>query len=139
MRRRLEADRGALAVLVVALAALTAISWRRWGNPAYDAGTELTVADLVAHGVTPYSEIRYFYGPLGLYALAGSFRVFGSTLAVAWALGYVQTVAILGAFYALARQWLRVATACVATLVLSAIAFSGTEFAFVLPHTNSAT
>jgi hypothetical protein len=132
-------DRLALAVLAGLLVVVVALTWRRWGAPELDAGSELTTADLVAHGAVPYDDVRYFYGPLGLYGLAGAFRAFGSSFATAYGFGLVVTVAILGTFYALARSWLRPATAAVATAVLLAIAFSGTAFDFVLPHTSSAT
>jgi hypothetical protein len=87
----------------------------------------------------PYEDVRYFYGPLGLYELAGAFRVFGTNFTVAFAFGLAQAAAIFGVFYVLARQWLRPAAAGLATAVLLAIGFSGTAFNFILPHTNSAT
>ena len=65
--------------------------------------------------------------------------MFGSSLTVAFAFGFAQTVAILGAFYALARRWLAPLTAGLCTLLLMTVAFSGTFFDFVLPHTNAGT
>lgn len=134
-----SADGVAVGLLGILFIALVALTWRRWGSPEIDAGAELTTADLVAHGAVPYEDVRYFYGPLGLYELAGAFRIFGSSLNVAFAFGLAQAAAILGVFYVLARQWLRPAAAGLATAVLLAIGFSGTAFNFVLPHTNSAT
>jgi Dolichyl-phosphate-mannose-protein mannosyltransferase len=116
------------------------MSWRRWGNPELDAGADLTVADLMAHdGYVPYEDVRYFYGPAGIYCLGLAFKLFGSSFTVAYVFGYLQTGAILGAFYALARRWVQPLAATLATAVLAAIGFSGTLFNFVLPHTNSAT
>ena len=134
-----SADAVAVGLLGLLFIALVALTWRRWGNPEIDAGAELTTADLVAHGAVPYEDVRYFYGPLGLYELAGAFRVFGTSFTVAFAFGLAQAAAIFGVFYVLARQWLRPAAAGLATAVLLAIGFSGTAFNFVLPHTNSAT
>lgn len=133
-------DGGVLLGLVLFLALLTAISWRKWGNPELDPGADLTVADLIAHdGYLAYEDVRYFYGPAGIYAMAGAFKLFGSSFTVAFVFGYAQTIAILAAFYAVARNWLTALTAGLATAVLAAIGFSGTLFNFVLPHTSSAT
>jgi hypothetical protein len=134
-----SADARALAALGVLFAALTALTWRKWGVPAIDAGYELTAADRVSKGAEAYRDVRYFYGPVGLYALAGAFKVFGVSYTTAFAFGLVQTAAIVGTFYALARRLLPVLTAALAGAVLLAIGFSGTAFNFILPHTNSAT
>ena len=138
-RLRLSGDRLAIALLAACFAALTALTWRRWGVPELDAGAELTTADLVKHGASLYSDVRYYYGPLGLYSLALAFKVFGTSYTTAFGFGLLQAAAILGAFYALARQWLAPLAAGLSTAVLMAIGFSGTAFNFVLPHTNSAT
>lgn len=132
-------ERVVIGVLAACFAALTALTWRRWGVPELDAGAELTTADLVKHGALVYHDVRYYYGPLGLYSLAASFKLFGTSFATAYGFGLVQAAAILAAFYALARQWLAPLAAGLTTAVLLAIGFSGTAFNFVLPHTNSAT
>lgn len=87
----------------------------------------------------PYSDLRYFYGPAGVFSLAAAFEIFGTNLTVAFGFGFAQTIAILGSFYLLARRWLEPATAGLCTLLLMTIAFSGTFFDFVLPHTNAGT
>jgi 4-amino-4-deoxy-L-arabinose transferase-like glycosyltransferase len=127
---------GALALVFAALVTLT---WRKWGMPEGDAGAELTTADLIKHGAVAYLDVRYFYGPLGLYSLASAFTVFGTSFTVVYAFGLAQAAAILGVFYALARQWLAPLTAGLSTAVVVAIGFSGTSFNFVVPHTDSAT
>ena len=132
-------DTTVIALLVGCFAALTALTWRKWGVPEIDAGAELTTADLIKHGALAYRDVRYYYGPLGLYSLALSFKLLGSSFTVAYAFGLVQAAAILTVFYALARQWLAPLSAGLATAVLLAIGFSGTAFNFVLPHTSSAT
>jgi hypothetical protein len=128
-----------LALLALCFAAITALTWRKWGAPEIDAGAELTTADLIKHGAIAYRDVRYYYGPLGLYSLALSFKLLGTSFTTAYAFGLVQAAAIIGAFYALARHWLTPLVAGLASAVVLAIGFSGTEFNFVLPHTNSAT
>jgi hypothetical protein len=139
--RRIAAatDAQAAAVIGVFFVILAALSWQAWGSPSVDAGHELTVASMIAEGHQPYADIRYFYGPLGVYALGGTFAVFGASFTTAFAFGLIQAAAICAAFYLLSRRLLDVATSCIATLIVAAIGFSGTAFNFVLPHTNSAT
>jgi hypothetical protein len=135
----LASDRAVVAALCALFVIVVALTWQRWGAPEIDAGAELTTADLVAHGALPYRDVRYFYGPLGLYELALAFKLFGTSFTVAYGFGMAQAAAILAAFYALARRWLTPVVAGLSTAVLLAIGFSGTAFNFVLPHTNSAT
>jgi len=138
-RESRRSDLLALGALALGLILVTVLTWKKWGNPALDAGAELTTAERVADGAVPYRDIRYFYGPLGLYSLAGSFQLFGTSLATAFAFGLALTAGIVGSFYALARQWLRPTVAAVCAAMAMAIGFSGTAFNFVLPHSNSAT
>jgi hypothetical protein len=132
-------DAQVCAALMLLIGVLAALSWRKWGTPEIDAGVDLTTAAQAVHGHLPYEDVRYFYGPLGIYTLTGVFKVFGASLASAFGLGLVVTAGITGTFYALARQLLRPITAGLAAAVLVAIGFSGTQFNFILPHTNSAT
>jgi 4-amino-4-deoxy-L-arabinose transferase-like glycosyltransferase len=132
-------DAPVVVALIACFAVLTALTWRRWGVPEIDAGAELTTADLVKHGAVLYRDVRYYYGPLGLYSLALAFKLFGTSFTTAYAFGLVQAVAIVTAFYALARHWLPALTAGLASAIVLAIGFSGTAFNFVLPHTDSAT
>ncbi|HEX5712080.1 MAG TPA: hypothetical protein VFX85_02065 [Solirubrobacterales bacterium] len=134
-----NADARALAALAFLFALLAALSWRKWGVPGVDAGHELTVAAAIAEGGEPYRDIRYFYGPAGVYGLAGAFAVFGTGFGTAFGFGLALAAAIVGTFYALARQLLAPLPSFLASAVVAAIGFSGTAFNFVLPHTNSAT
>jgi hypothetical protein len=139
-RRRWQVDdRTMIAILALVFAVIAGLSWRKWGMPEGDAGAELTTADLIKHGAVAYHDVRYFYGPLGVYLLALWFKLFGTSLTTAYAFGLTQAAVILGVFYVLARQWLAPLAAGLTTSVLLAIGFSGTSFNFVLPHTNSAT
>jgi hypothetical protein len=139
--RRLAAnpDARAVAGLLLLFTLLAGLSWRAWGVPSVDAGHELNVASSLASGGQPYGDIRYFYGPAGLYALGGAFALFGTSFGTAFAFGLLQAAAILAAFYVLARQLLSPLPAFIATAIVAAIGFSGTAFNFILPHTNSAT
>ena len=89
-------DRLVLAVLAALFVLIAALTWRKWGVPEIDAGAELTTADRVARGAVAYQDIRYFYGPLGLYSLALAFKVFGASFTTAFAFGLLQAAAILG-------------------------------------------
>lgn len=133
------ADARALAALGFLFVLLAALSWRKWGVPGVDAGHELTVAAAIVESGEPYRDIRYFYGPAGVYALAGAFAVFGTGFGTAFGFGLALAAAIVGVFYALARQLLAPLPSFLASAVVAAIGFSGTAFNFVLPHTNSAT
>ena len=107
--RRGPGDRAVLGVLALCFLALTALTWRKWGVPEIDAGAELTTADLVKHGAVAYRDVRYYYGPLGLYSLALSFKVFGSSFTTAFAFGLAQTVAILAGLLCLGAPLARAA------------------------------
>lgn len=144
MRSRLgaltrSADALALSALALLICVLAAVTWRKWGTPEIDAGVDLTTAAQAAHGHLPYEDLRYFYGPLGIYVLTGVFKVFGANLTAAFGLGLVVTTAITVTFYALARQLLRPLVAALTTAILVTIGFSGLQFNFILPHTNAAT
>src|SRR6202008_3041201 len=92
-----------------------AITWGKWGVPEIDAGAELTTADRLIRGDLPYADVRYYDGPLGIYGLAGAFKLLGASFTTAWIFGLAQAAAILGAFYALARQWGRPLAAALGT------------------------
>ncbi len=138
-RLKLSADAYAIAGLTLLFALLAGLSWQKWGVPSVDPGHELTTAATVAEGGTPYLDIRYFYGPVGVYALGGAFAVFGTSFTTAFAFGLLQAAAIIAAFYALARRLLSVIPAAIGAAMVAGIGFSGTALNFVLPHTNSAT
>ena len=127
------------ALLAAYAALLLALSWQRWGNPLMDPGLDLTVAAGWLDGVMPYRDVRYWYGPLGIGALSGTFAVFGTSLASAYGFGLVQTAVIAELWRRLARRWLPNSVALAGVAVVLAIGFSGSLFNFQLPHTASAT
>jgi hypothetical protein len=139
--RRIAAatDAQALVAIAIFFAFSALLSWKAWGVPSVDAGHELNVAAALAEGHQPYLDIRYYYGPVGVYALGGAFALFGTSFTVAFAFGLAQAAAIIGVFYALSRRLLGVVPSLLATLIVTAIGFSGSAFNFILPHTNSGT
>ncbi|MDO9353024.1 MAG: hypothetical protein Q7T55_04985 [Solirubrobacteraceae bacterium] len=136
---RSRADLVSWAILLLYVAVLLLLSWKRWGNPLGDVGLDLTVASGWLDGVLPYRDVRYWYGPLGIGVLATAFAVLGSHLWVAMLVGLAQTALIAELTRRLARRWLPVpATLGVVAVVLS-IGFSGTLSNFTMPHTFAAT
>jgi hypothetical protein len=127
------------ALLAAYTVLLLAISWERWGNPVMDPGLDLTTAANWLHGVMPYRDTRYWYGPLGIGGLSATFALFGTTLWSAWAFGLAQTAVIAELFRRLANQWLPARVALAGVAVILSIGFSGSLFNFQLPHTESAT
>ena len=115
------------------------MSWQRWGNPASDPGLDLVVASGWLDGIEPYRDVRYFYGPLGIAGLAGTFAIFGSTLQAAFAFGLLQTAVIAELWRRLANRWLPPAVVAAGLAAVLAIGFSGSLFNFQLPHTAGAT
>ncbi|MBJ7470130.1 MAG: hypothetical protein JHD16_02470 [Solirubrobacteraceae bacterium] len=120
-------------------AVLVAMSWRRWGNPASDPGLDLIVAAGWLDGIQPYSDVRYFYGPLGIGGLAASFAVLGTSLEAAFAFGFLQTAVIAELWRRLAGRWLPTPVVVAGLAAVLAIGFSGSLFNFQLPHTAGAT
>ncbi len=131
-------DRLVIGWLGAVLIVILALTWRRWGIIDTDTGTELTVAEMVSHGAVAYRDVRYFYGPAGVYSLAFAFKLFGTSLSTAVLFGLLQSVAILVTFYVLARSWVRPLAAGLATTALMVVGFSGWAN-FVMPNTTSAT
>lgn len=129
----------ARALLGAYVLVLLGASWQRWGNPVSDVGLDLTIAAHWTDGLVPYRDVRYWYGPLGIGGLTAAFTLFGASLWTAIGVGFVTTAAIAELSRRIARRWLAPLPALgVVALVLS-IAFSGTLFDFVLPHTFAAT
>ncbi|MBO9532554.1 MAG: hypothetical protein J7513_06245 [Solirubrobacteraceae bacterium] len=118
---------------------LLVASWRRWGDPVSDVGLDLTIAAHWTDGLVPYRDIRYWYGPLGIGTLTATFAIFGASLTTAVATGMAITAAIAELSRRIARRWLDPVPALGVVALVLAIAFSGTLFDFVLPHTFGAT
>jgi hypothetical protein len=128
----------ALLLVVVAAAALAALTWRAWGDPGSDTGYDLVAGMRVAHGDLPYVDFVYYYGPLGPLALGFVGWLGGGGLAPAVALGILVALAIVLATYALARTYCGALGAALAAGLVAPLAFGANNFSYVLPHTESA-
>jgi hypothetical protein len=134
-----SSDAISIAAISAAFAVLTVLTWHTWGDLGRDTGYDLVAGARVAHGQLPYVDFVYYYGPLapmlmGLAALVG-----GTGLAPAVGLGLAIAYAIVLAVYALARTQSGPLGAALAAAITAGVAFSPTNFSFVLPHTYSAT
>lgn len=127
------------ALLALYVVILLVASWKRWGNPVSDVGLDLTIAANWTDGLVPYRDVRYWYGPLGIGGLTAAFSVFGASLWTAVAVGFAVTAGIAELSRRIARRWLTPLPALGVTAVVLSIAFSGSLFDFVLPHTFAAT
>jgi hypothetical protein len=136
---------------VVSLLALTAafvsgaiFSSGRLGSLLIDTGRELEVARRMLHGESLYSELRYYWGPLGPYLDAALYAAFGVSTRVLASAGLVTAAVMCCSLYALARQFLRPWQSASATLPFIALSafprlIPDAVFNFVLPFNFGAT
>ena len=118
---------------------LFALTWRTWGDLDSDTGYDTVAASRIADGDVPYRDFIYYYGPLAP-ALGALVQLVGvSPLSAAIALGLAVTGAILAATYVLARSFIGILGASLATAITAAVALIPNNFNFVLPHTAAAT
>lgn len=130
------------ALLVLAFAILTFISWRRWTDPVVDFGRELYTAWQLAEGKTLYGEVEHLYGPLSACCNAALFRLLGSSYTVL----AVANLTLLAGFTALLyRVWRELTdnwtAVCVGLgfLCVSAFAMYRTDisnFNFITPYSH---
>jgi hypothetical protein len=92
------------ALLVLAAALLMAPSFRAAGSE-FDEGILVAAPTRVVEGDLPYRDFETFYGPGEPYLVAGAFRVFGASLGVERAVGFVFRLLVVGALFALLRRW----------------------------------
>jgi hypothetical protein len=136
---RFEADAVGLALVGVAAVALAFATWGTWGDLGRDTGYDFVAATRVAHGQLPYVDFNYYYGPLAPFVLGLAALIGGSGIAPFAAVGLVLAVAVIGATYALARTQTGPMGSALAAIATAAIAFSPTNFSYVVPHTYSVT
>ena len=74
-------------------------------GPPMEEGFMLVFPELVLGGQVPHDDFLHLYGPGSLWALAGWYRVFGTTITVERVFGAAQLVAIVFGVMALARPW----------------------------------
>src|SRR3981189_2370506 len=80
-------------VLVVVLLPMRGL-WRAPGPP-MEEGFMLVFPEEVLHGAIPNRDFLHLYGPGSLWALAGTFKVFGTSLLTERLFGLAQQVAIV--------------------------------------------
>ena len=124
-----------LAVFAVELA----ITWQRWADPVIDTGRELNVPARLAAGERLYTDIRYYYGPLGPWLNALLYRLFGLRADVLIGAAIATTGCGLLALYRLARSrlspWL---AALAAALPIPLVMFLPNGGCFALPYSFDA-
>ena len=126
---------GALTALAVLLASVT---WRTWGDLGADTGYDLVAGSAVAHGLLPYADFTYYYGPLAP-ALAGLFSlVGGGGLGPAIALGITLACVVIALTYAYARVYVGPAGSLLAAAIVAPVVFAPNNLSYVLPYTYSA-
>ncbi len=134
-----SSDAIAIAAISAAFAVLTVLTWHTWGDIGRDTGYDLVAGARVAHGQLPYVDFVYYYGPLAPMLVGLAAFIGGTGLAPAVGLGLALAYSIVLAVYALARTQSGPLGASLAAAITAGIAFSPTNFSFVLPHTYSAT
>ncbi|HEY6698072.1 MAG TPA: hypothetical protein VIZ67_07605 [Acidimicrobiales bacterium] len=133
--RQRPAGRWVLPVAVVAIVCLLPLIelWRAPGPP-MEEGFMLVFPELVLQGQVPNRDFLHLYGPGSLWALAGIFKVFGTTLATERAVGLLQQLGVVFGIFALLRPWGRwvaaaggamAAVILVPTIGLTALAWTG--------------
>lgn len=131
-----EADRGSRArlsgvrtrwlFLAVGLFALVAMSPGFWrAGSEFDEGNALTFADRVVHGAVPYRDFEMFYGPAYAYAVAGTFKLLGTSLFAERAVGLVTNLVIVLSVFLLARLWGRAAAIGSSAVALTLVTAAG--------------
>jgi Dolichyl-phosphate-mannose-protein mannosyltransferase len=78
-------------------------------GPPMEEGFMLVFPERVLAGDIPNKDFLHLYGPGSLWALAGVFEVFGTSLTVERLVGLLQQVGLVFGVFALARRWGRIA------------------------------
>ena len=100
-QRTLLAATGLLVVVAVPLRGLLL----RQGPP-MEEGFMLVFAEQFLHGMVPNKDFLHLYGPGGIWALAGVFKVFGVSLFTERMVGLAQVLGIIfGVFVLVLRPW----------------------------------
>jgi len=92
-------------VLILAAFALPLRGLMRYQGPPMEEGFMLVFPQEVLRGSVPNRDFLHLYGPGSLWVLAGTFEVFGTSLATERLFGLVQHMGIVFGVYAVARHW----------------------------------
>ena len=93
-----------VAILILAFA-LPLRGLMRYQGPPMEEGFMLAFPQEVLRGSIPNKDFLHLYGPGSLWALAGTFWVFGTSLATERMFGLLQHAGIVFGVYAIARPW----------------------------------
>jgi hypothetical protein len=128
-----ERRRDVLAIAIVALVFLVPLrGLLRAQGPPMEEGFMLVFPERVLAGDVPNRDFLHLYGPGSLWALAGTFKVFGVSLLTERLFGLVQQLAVVYGVFALARRWGRIlAVACALTSAVILVPFGLTALAWV--------
>ena len=75
--RPLHATLWSACVIAASALVMLALSWRKWGDPVVDFGTEIYIAWQLHEGAVFFRDVRHTYSPLSPYINAGWFTLFG--------------------------------------------------------------
>jgi len=115
-RSSLAMSRLALGISAITFVSVTAVAWGRFGGIRVDCGASVYQAAALAEGALLYRDLSCPYGPVGPYALAAAFRLFGIHLAVAYTTGLGLLVAESCLVWWVGRRFLSQAESLVALL-----------------------
>src|ERR1700704_6188301 len=106
-RRRLTPrQRNAIVFTVIALAFLIPLrGLLRSQGPPMEEGFMLVFPERVLNGDLPNRDFLHLYGPGSLWALAGVYKVFGTSLTAERLVALLQQIGVVMGVYALARRW----------------------------------
>ena len=113
-------------VLLAAIAVyFLSISWRKWSDPAVDAGSQWYGAWRVSNGALLYhNELVWNYGPLSAFFNAGLFKIFGPGMMVLVVANLVIYTLIAALAYAACRvAWGRLAAFAATVVFISFFSF----------------
>jgi hypothetical protein len=132
-RSRSEITREVLALAIVLFAFLLPLrGLLRTQGPPMEEGFMLVFPERVLEGDIPNKDFLHLYGPGSLWALAGTFKVFGVSLITERLFGLAQQMLVVFGVYALARAWGRRIAVCSAlTCALILVPFGLTALAWV--------
>ena len=104
--------------LVAVIVAIPLRGLYRFTGGTMEEGFMLYFPERVARGDVPNVDFLHLYGPGSLHALFGWYELFGYSLPAERTFGLLQHVGIIGALFALARPWGRLAATIVAALAV---------------------
>ncbi|MBK9089991.1 MAG: hypothetical protein IPL90_13435 [Holophagales bacterium] len=133
------ARRGDLVLAACLFVLLASLSWLRWASFLGDLSREWTVPMRLAAGERLWKDVGYYYGPLAPHAVAGAFRVFGSSVATYVGFGLLAAAGTLAALLLAGRRFLTpLASAGAAAVAVGVLAFAPENGAFVAPYAMAA-